>query len=80
LFEGGSGSVPAKRRGPSTTVSLHTSFFIASAGFTHGPPVMLQPGELKSVISSPSRSASDAACRTAASHAALPNSVFVATV
>ena len=42
-------------------VSLQTSFFIACSGFTQGPPVSLQPAELKIVISSPSRSASDAA-------------------
>jgi hypothetical protein len=60
LFEGGAGSWPLKSRGPVTRVSLQTSFFIASPGFTQGPPVSLQPGELKIAISNPSRSASAA--------------------
>src|SRR3954462_12990007 len=60
------------RFGPSTFVSLHTSFFIACAGFTHGPPTRLQPAELNTVISSPSPSASAAACFTAAGPRAPP--------
>ena len=36
-------SLSANWRGPSTSVSLQTSFFIASAGFTHGPPASLPP-------------------------------------
>src|ERR1019366_3350744 len=80
LFEGGCASFPVKLRGPSTTVSLHTNFFMACSGFTHGPPVSLQPAELKMVISSPSRSASDAAWRTASSHSGVPNTIFFSTV
>ena len=59
---------PVELRGPSTVVSLQTSFFIACSGFTQGPPVSLQPAELKIAISKPNRSASAAACRTASSH------------
>ena len=69
LFDGGLGSAPMNRRGPSSVVSLHTTFFIACAGFTHGPPVSLQPPLAAIVISRPSRFASAAACRNAAFHA-----------
>src|ERR1019366_7661394 len=80
LFEGGCASFPVKLRGPSTAVSLHTNFFMACSGFTHGPPVSLQPAELKMVISTPSRSASDAACFTASSHSGVPKASFFSTV
>ena len=59
--EGGLLSGAASLRGPSTRVSLQTSFFIASSGFTQGPPVSLQPPELCIVISRPKRSHSAAA-------------------
>jgi len=45
---------------------------IASFGFTHGPPVSLQPGELKIAISRPSRSASAAAPASTAASSAAP--------
>ena len=59
-FEGGSASFPAKLFPPTTSVSLHTSRFIAISGFTHGPPASLHPAQLKIDISSPSRLASSA--------------------
>ena len=69
-----------KFRGPSTSVWLQTSFFIACSGLTHGPPVSLQPAELKIDISSPNRSASDAAWRTASIHSGVPHKSFLSTV
>ena len=42
---------------PLTVTSLHTSFFMASLGFTHGPPVLLHPGVAVIVASMPSESA-----------------------
>ena len=80
LLRGGSGSLPENFRGPAIVVSLQTSFFIASCGFTHGPPVSLQPGELKMAISRPSRSASAAAWRTASNHSGVPKGILVSTV
>ena len=53
---------------------------MACAGFTHGPPVRLQPGEAKRSISRPSRSASAAAWRTASSHSGVPKTIFRSTV
>ncbi len=53
---------------------------MASWGFTHGPPVSLQPGELKMAISRPSRSASAAAWRTASNHSGVPKGILVSTV
>ena len=47
------GSLPMNRRGPSIVVSLHTIFFMACAGFTHGPPVSLHPPLAAIVISRP---------------------------
>src|SRR5579883_49774 len=65
LLEGGCGSWSWKWRGPSTAVSLQTTFFMACSGFTHGPPDSLHPAELKIDISRPRRSASEAANLTA---------------
>ena len=81
LLEGGCGSLPAE-----TPRAFHRGFApdeLSSSparACTHGPPVSLQPAELKMVISSPSRSASDAACRTASSHSGVPNTIFFSTV
>ena len=36
---------PGERRAALHAVSLHTSFFIACSGLTHGPPGSLQPGD-----------------------------------
>ena len=52
-------------RGPSTRVSLHTTFFMPSSGLTHGPAVSLHPPEAAIDISRPRRSASAAAWRNA---------------
>src|SRR5688572_17449206 len=68
LLDGGLGSAPVNRRGPSSVVSLHTTFFIACGGFTHGPPVTLHPPLAAIDISRPRRCASAAACRNAALH------------
>ncbi len=46
--------MPAKRRPPSTRVSLQTSFFMAWAGVTQGPPDSLHPGEPAIASSRPS--------------------------
>ena len=64
-FEGGCGSLLVELSGPVKLVSLHTSFFIACSGVTHGPPASLHPAELKMDISRPSRFASSAEWRTA---------------
>lgn len=58
LTVGGFASVPENGVPPRTRVSLHTSFFIACAGCTHGPPDSLHPGEPAIAASSPSWSAS----------------------
>ena len=55
---GGCASTAANLRGPWTSVSLQTTFFIASSGFTQGPAVSLQPPEAAIAISRPNRSAS----------------------
>src|SRR5260370_60842 len=62
FIEGGWGSTSLHLRGPSTRVSLQTTFFIPSSGLTHGPAVSLQPPEAAMAISRPRRSASAAAC------------------
>src|SRR5262245_7278650 len=80
LLDGGWPSFSWNVRGPITIVSLHTSFFMACSGLTHGPPVSLHPGELKMVISNPSRSASAALWRTASSHSGVPKTIFLSTV
>ena len=49
-------------------VSLQTSFFMACSGFTHGPPVLLQPGQLAMAISMPSESVSLVAKRKQSCH------------
>ncbi len=69
--EGGAGKRPENFRGPSTRVSLQTSFFMASAGFTQGPPVSLHPPEMCMVISRPRRSHSAAAWRSISFHSGL---------
>ena len=58
LLDGGFGSAPVNRAGPTSTVSLHTAFFIACSGATHGPPVSLHPPLAAIAISRPSRLAS----------------------
>ena len=45
VVDGGFASTPVNGCPPSTEVSLHTSFFIACFGVTHGPPDSLHPGE-----------------------------------
>src|SRR5664279_2355931 len=52
---------------PSTRVSDQTIFFIPSAGFTHGPPLSLHPGEPAIAISR---------CRESASFVANLNASF----
>ena len=44
---------PVKGLPPSTRVSLHTYFFMASGPGTQGPPVSLQPGDPAIASSSP---------------------------
>ena len=56
--KGGWASTPENSFPPSTTVWLHTTFFMASSGFTQGPAVSLHPPEAAMAISSPRRSAS----------------------
>ena len=56
---------------PWTRVSLHTSRFIACSGFTQGPPVLLQPGQLATATSIPSESAIDTACLNSSCHSGL---------
>ena len=51
VLAGGCASVPVKALPPSTRVSLHTYFFMASLAGTQGPPVSLQPGEPAMAIS-----------------------------
>ena len=68
VAEGGLGSAPVNGLPPSTRVSLHTSFFMACAGGTHGPPLSLQPGEPAMAISKPNWSASVAAYWKASFH------------
>ena len=51
---GGFGRMPVKRRPPRTRVSLQTSFFMAWAGVTQGPPDSLHPGEPAIASSRPS--------------------------
>src|ERR1035437_10165686 len=58
VAEGGLASAPLNGRPPCTGVSLHTNFFMACAGVTHGPPLSLHPGEPAMAISSPNWSAS----------------------
>ena len=65
LTVGGWGSAPANFLGPSTRVSLHTTFFMPSSGLTQGPAVSLHPPDAAIDISRPSRSASAAAWRNA---------------
>ena len=60
--------MPENLCGPSTTVSLQTTFFIASSGRTHGPAVSLQPPEAAMAISRPRRPASAPAWRNAFFH------------
>ena len=43
------------------------------SGFTHGPPLPVQPGPAFSVICKPSRSASATACLNSARHSGLMN-------
>src|SRR6266496_6413407 len=50
---GGCASLPDNGLPPSTSVSLHTYFFIPWDGGTHGPPVSLHPGEPAIAISMP---------------------------
>ena len=69
--EGGAARRPENFRGPSTRVSLQTSFFMACSGFTQGPPVSLHPPEVCIVISRPSRSDSAAAWRSRSFHSGL---------
>ena len=45
VFDGGAASLPVKGLPPSTSVTLHTYFFIPSLGATHGPPLSLHPGD-----------------------------------
>jgi hypothetical protein len=68
LTVGGFGRAPVNRFPPSTRVSLQTSFFMAWAGVTHGPPDSLHPGEPAIAISRPSWSASVAAYENASFH------------
>jgi hypothetical protein len=68
---GSGASFSASGRPPSTTASLHTSFFMPSAGRTQGPPVSLQPGDAAMPNSSCLSSASPAANRNASAHSGL---------
>ena len=68
FIEGGFGSTPLHLRGPTTRVSLQTTFFIPSSGLTQGPAVSLQPPEAAMAISRPRRSASAAECLKASFH------------
>ena len=65
---GGAGRIVETALPPSISVALQTSFFMASLGFTQGPPVSLQPGDEAMVSSSPSLSANSAVCLKAAFH------------
>src|SRR5262249_46832547 len=56
-----------------------TSRCIPCSDVIHGPPVSLQPGELKIVISRPRRFASEAACLTASNHSGVPKLILLAT-
>ena len=69
----GTGSFPAKRCPPTTDVSVQTTDFIESDGFTHGPPDELQPLQLESPTASPSRRASASAWRSISIHSSEPN-------
>ena len=44
-------------RPPFILVSVHTKRFMACSGLTHGPPVLLHPGQLAMAVSMPSESA-----------------------
>lgn len=70
---GGAGNGPASFLPPGTSVSLHTTFFSASAGCTQGPPVSDQPGEAAIASSSPRASALCAAKRKASFHSGVMN-------
>src|SRR4051812_5291768 len=66
--DGSSGSVAVIRRPPATTKSLQTTFYIASASSTHGPPAALHPADVAIVSSKPSSSAFSVANRIALRH------------
>lgn len=65
VIAGGAGSARENGFPPSIVTSLQTSFFMPSAGGTHGPPVSDHPGEEAMASSMPSRSASRAAALNA---------------
>ena len=70
---------PRPARRPLTTCSDQTTFFIASAGSTHGPPAALHPDEVATASSMRSSDAVRTAVSTASSQASDPGRTAAGT-